>query len=275
MCRALCTCRLDTIEILVLMSDALFRCHAGLEAAAGAEEASQLPAQRSQPRPRQPPLPPQLRLPKSDASPSTRAAAPFPIRPLADSDPQLWLLQHGEAARLVAVQNPGGSALPLCWRLAAATDSAPAQGCAQPAAASAAPGAQQRPANPAAACAALGAAAPVPTEAPAADIVGDSSGGGGGGGGGGGAPGCRGGALECRWRVRLRDCVDAAAAVVATPAALAGDAAGEYCLLMCLQPLKQACARLQGCCMTEPQLMPSQRSNCNDAGPSCCGLLDV
>jgi hypothetical protein len=128
------------------------------------------------------------------------AAAPF-LAALSPegAPPEAWLLQHGEAVQLgwqpcseAREQGSGGGGSRGAWK--PSYQQAAHANLQQAAAAAAAAAGTAR------SCTAS-AAAETPADARAAPLV-------------------------CRWRVRLLDCVDASPAVVASPAALAGDSAG-------------------------------------------------
>lgn len=201
----------------------------------------------SSPRP-PPPPPPPLALPQVPGSARAgeadeQRAAPFLRGCGGDGNAgsaycQLWLLQHGEARELHWSDSPQQwSALAPAETITNATASAPA-----PATACAS---HSAPATSTASASAPPTTLPVPapasvkapnwqrhasewdgTDGSGGRRSGDSQGGSGGGGRGGGGNVKPARTVRCRWRVLLRDCVDAAPAVVASAAAVAGNPAG-------------------------------------------------
>lgn len=169
-------------------------------------------------------LPP-LRMPAADAQTAAAAAkaAPFLAGRKAlnsDSAAEAWLLQHGEAVRLVRRPcSTGGngsnsSAEAAGWRAAhgASFAAVGAGAAAAPAAAADAAAAQHPTSRPAAPAADAAARAESPGIAAMAKPAGGNI-----------SP------MRCQWRLQLRDCVDASPAVLAMPAALAGDPQGAPC----------------------------------------------
>lgn len=177
------------------------------------------------------PAPPPLRLPAGGEPAAAQPATPFLAALHAGAFSELWLLQQGEAAALVRVrQSPGSGGSAPHWRLVAAAAASSASD--RPRHSGAASGAQQANVGPAAMVRREGGAATasapwqqtaagaVPVASAAVKDIAAA----------GGDRSTRGWQdpeiMQCRWRVRLRDCIDAAPAVVATPAALGGVAPG-------------------------------------------------